>query len=165
MLDLSISKELRLSRFNVNTAAYTTVVACLVIIFIFIPTPSAISQVVNISNFGVRITYPSDGETVSVGELTIFGTARYDATNNACTVFADWNDSQPMQKAMPAGLNFTEFGRNSNDYSSWTFTYTGKYHLISEGTNELTAKLSCDVGPFNSTKYDSVTVTGIPTEH
>jgi hypothetical protein len=34
----------------------------------------------------------------------------------------------------------------------------------SEGTNELTAKLSCDVGPFNSTKYDSVTVTGIPTE-
>jgi hypothetical protein len=36
--------------------------------------------------------------------------------------------------------------------------------LISEGTNELTAKLSCDVGPFNSTKYDSVTVTGIPTE-
>jgi hypothetical protein len=164
MLDLSISKELRLTRFNFNIATSTIAAICLVIMFIFIPTPSAISQVLNISNFGVKITYPSDGETVSVGELTIFGTARYDATNNACTVFADWNDSQPMQKAMPAGLNFTEFGRNSNDYSSWTFTYTGKYHLISEGTNELTAKLSCDVGPFNSTKYDSVTVTGIPTE-
>ena len=166
MLDLSISKGLRLTGFNFNTATYTIVVACLVIIFIFIfiPTP-AISQVLNISNFGVKITYPSDGETVSVGELTIFGTARYDATNKACTVFADWNDSQPMQKAMPAGLNFTEFGRNSNDYSSWTFTYTSQYHLISEGTNELTAKLSCDLGPFNSTKYDSVTVTGIPTEN
>jgi hypothetical protein len=42
----------------------------------------------------------------SVGELTIFGTAKFEATNNACTVYADWNDSQPMQKAIPAGLNF-----------------------------------------------------------
>jgi hypothetical protein len=164
MFDLSISKGLRLTGFSFNTATYSIVVACLVIMFIFIPTPSVISQVLNISNFGVKITYPNDGETVSVGELTIFGTARYDATNNACTVFADWNDLQPMQKAMPAGLNFTEFGRNSNDYSSWTFTYTSQYHLISEGTNELTAKLSCDVGPLNFTKYDSVTVTGVPTE-
>jgi hypothetical protein len=40
-----------------------------------------------------------------MAELTIFGTARYDTTNSACTVYADWNDSQPMQKAMPAGLN------------------------------------------------------------
>ena len=164
MLDLSISKELRLTRFNFNIATSTIAAICLIIMFIVVPTPFAISQVPDTTKYGVKITYPSDGETVSVGELTIFGTARYDATNNACTVFADWNDSQPMQKAMPAGLNFTEFGRNSNDYSSWTFTYTSQYHLISEGTNELTAKLSCDVGPFNSTKYDSVTVTGIPTE-
>ena len=39
---------------------------------------------------------------------------------------------------------------------TWTFAYTSKYHLISEGINELTAKLSCDIGPFNATKYDSV---------
>ena len=164
MLGLSISKELILTRFNINITTSTIAAICLIIMFILAPTPFAISQVPDTTKYGVKITYPSDGETVSVGELTIFGSARYDATNNACTVYADWNDSQPMQKAMPAGLNFTEFGRNSNDYSSWTFTYTGKYHLISEGTNELNAKLSCDVGPFNSTKYDSVTVTGIPTE-
>jgi hypothetical protein len=42
------------------------------------------------------------------------------------------------------------------------FTYTIKYSVISEGTNELTAKLSCDIGPFNPTKYDSVNVIGIP---
>ena len=66
--------------------------------------------------------------------------------------------------SVPAGLNFTEYGRDSNDYSTWTFTYTNKYHLINEGVNELTAKLSCDIGPFNVTKYDSVNVTGIPTE-
>ena len=164
MLDLSISKDLRLTRFKFNIASSTIAAICLIIMFIVVPTPFAISQVQDTTKYGVKITYPSDGEAVSDGELTIFGTARYDATNNACTVYADWNDSQPMQKAMPAGLNFTEFGRNSNDYSSWTFTYTSQYHLISEGTNELTAKLSCDLGPFNSTKYDSVTVTGIPTE-
>jgi hypothetical protein len=126
--------------------------------------PSAISQVPDISKYGVKITYPSDSDMVSVGELTIFGTAKYEAANNTCTVYADWNDSQPMQKATPAGLNFTEFGRHSNDYSTWTFTYTSKYHLISEGANELTAKLSCDIGPFNVTKYDSVNVDGIPSE-
>jgi hypothetical protein len=71
----------------------------------YVPIPFAISQVPDISKFGVKITYPSDSETVSFGELTIFGTAKYEAANNACTVYADWNDSQPMQKAAPAGLN------------------------------------------------------------
>ena len=52
---------------------------------------------------------------------------------------------------MPAGPNYTELGRTDDDYSTWIFTYTEKNHLISEGTNELTAKLSCDIGPFNST--------------
>jgi hypothetical protein len=28
----------------------------------------------------VKITYPSDSEMVSVGELTIFGTAKYSTT-------------------------------------------------------------------------------------
>ena len=109
---------------------------------------------------GVKITYPTDGQTVPVGELTIFGAAAYNAATNDCTVYADWNDSKPMQKTMPAGMNYTEFGR-ANDYSTWIFTYTEKSHIISEGTNELTAKLSCDIGPFNSTKYDSVSVTGL----
>jgi hypothetical protein len=133
-------------------------------VLVYVPTPFAISQVPDISEYGVKITYPSDSEMVSVGELTIFGTAKYEAANNACTVYADWNDSQPMQKATPAGLNFTEYGRYNNDYSSWTFTYTNNYHLIDEGVNELTAKLSCDIGPFNVTKYDSVNVDGIPAE-
>jgi len=42
--------------------------------FIFVPTPFAISQVTDPSKYGVKITYPTDGETVSDGELTIFGT-------------------------------------------------------------------------------------------
>jgi hypothetical protein len=86
------------------------------VVLMYVPIPFAVSQVPDISKFGVKITYPSDSEMVSVGELTIFGTAKYEVASNACTVYADWNDSQPMQKAMPAGLNFTEYGRNSNDY-------------------------------------------------
>jgi hypothetical protein len=66
-----------------------------------------------------------------------------------------------MQKVMPAGPDYTEFGRTNNDYSTWIFTYTNKYQIITEGTNELTAKLSCDIGPFNSTKYDSVNTIGV----
>jgi hypothetical protein len=143
---------------------YTVTSVYILSMLMYVPIPFAISQVPDISKYGVKITYPSDSEMVSAGELTIFGTAKYEAANKACTVYADWNDSQPMQKATPAGLNFTEFGRYSNVYSTWTFTYTSKYHLINEGVNELTAKLSCDIGPFNVTKYDSVNVDGIPAE-
>ena len=132
-----------------------------IIIFICIPAPFAVSQIPDISKYKVRITFPEDGQMVPVGELTIHGTASYNATISDCTVYADWNDLQPMQKVMPAGPNYTDFGRKDNDYSKWIFTYTDKYHLISEGANELTAKLSCDIGPFNSTKYYSVNIIGI----
>jgi hypothetical protein len=123
--------------------------------------PSEKQQLLVPEKSGVKITYPTDGQTAPKGELVIFGTATHNANTTDCTVYADWNDSKPMQKTMPAGMNYTQFGR-ANDYSRWIFTYTEKYHMISEGTNELTAKLSCDIGPFNSTKYDSVSITGLP---
>jgi hypothetical protein len=91
---------LRLARFN-----FIIVAVYLVIILVFVPTPFAASQIPRTSKYGIKITYPSDGELVSVGELTIFGIVRYETTSNACTVYADWNDSQPMQKVTPAGLN------------------------------------------------------------
>jgi len=122
--------------------------------------PSEKQQSLVTEKSGVKITYPTEGQKVPLGELTIFGAAADNATTNDCTVYADWNDSKLMQKTMPAGMNYTEFGR-ANDYSKWIFTYREKYHMISEGMNELTAKLSCDICPFNSTKYDSVSVTGL----
>jgi hypothetical protein len=76
-------------------------------------------------------------------------------------VYADWNDLEPMQKVMPAGPNYTRLSSIVNDYSTWIFAYTQRYHLIGEGENELTAKLSCDLGPFNLTKFDSVNISGI----
>jgi hypothetical protein len=69
----------------------------------------------------------------------------------------DVNDIKPMQNITATGAS------GQNDYSNWTFTYTNKYHLISEGINELTAKLSCINNPANVTKYYSVNVTGVAT--
>jgi hypothetical protein len=129
--------------------------------FLYLHTPLTFSQVPDTSKYGVKITYPVDGQEIPGGEHTIFGTSSYNATFSECTVYADLNDLQPMQKVMPAGPNYTELGRTGDDYSTWVFTYTNRYHLISEGTNELTAKLSCDIGPFNFIRFDSVNVIGI----
>jgi hypothetical protein len=152
---------LRRASFNFSVVHTIAAAVCILIVLIYVLTPFAFSQVPDFSEYGVKIIYPEDGQMVPVGELTIYGTSTYNATISDCTVYADWNDLQSMQKATPAGPNYSKFGRDDNDYSRWIFTYTDKYHVISEGTNELTAKLSCDIGPFNSTKYDSVNITGI----
>ena len=56
--------------------------------------------------------------------------------------------------------NVTAVGSSAedNDFSQWTFTYTQDYQLIKQGTNELTAKISCsdngdfDLNPFPTTE-------------
>ena len=103
---------------------------------------------------GVKITSHEQGQEVPVGELTISGISTDNATSD-CIVYADMNDIKPFQKAIatgPGGLN---------DYSTWNFTYTQNYHLITNGTNELTSKLSCVSTPTNLTKWNSVIVIGI----
>ena len=102
---------------------------------------------------GIKITSPSTGQQVPVGELTISGISTDNATAD-CTVYADWNDQKPFQKAVATGLG------GVNDYSAWTFTYTQNYHLITNGTNNLTSKLSCLSSPTNVTKWNSVDVIG-----
>jgi hypothetical protein len=109
---------------------------------------------------GIKITSPSTGQQVPAGELTISGISTDNATTD-CTVYTDWNNTKPFQTTVatgPAGVN---------DYSRWTFTYTNNYHLITNGTNNLTAKLSCfddsNSGTANLTKFYSVNVVGIAT--
>src|ERR687890_593627 len=107
---------------------------------------------------GVKITSPSTGQQVPTGELTISGISTDNITTD-CTVYADINNTKPFQKAVatgPGGLD---------DYSTWTFTYTDDYHLITNGTNDLTSKLSCiddsTGGTTNLTKNYSVNVIGV----
>ena len=91
-----------------------------------------------------------------MGELTIEGTSSDDAKSN-CQVYADVNDMTPMQNATASGQG------GMNDYSNWTFTYTPEYQVITDGVNELTAKISCfDASSIPVSKYNSVNITGLP---
>ena len=116
------------------------------------PPPSAPSRI------GIKITSPSTGQQVPVGELTISGTSTDNATTD-CTVYADWNNTKPLQIAVATGPG------GVNDYSMWTFTYTDDYHLITNGANDLTSKLSCvddsTGGTTNLTQFYSVNVIGV----
>ena len=105
------------------------------------------------NTIGVKIISPITGQQVPVGELTISGISTDNSTSD-CTVYADWNNLKPFQTAVATGPG------GVNDYSTWNFTYTPQYHTITEGTNELTAKLSCISNPTNLTKWNSVNVTG-----
>lgn len=105
---------------------------------------------------GVKITSPKANQTLPIGQLTIYGTSS-DTPKTNCQVYVDWNNTKPMQNVTGVGP------AGPNDYSNWTFTYAQNYHLIMEGTNDLTSKISCygNSGISNvTTKYYSINVTG-----
>jgi hypothetical protein len=109
---------------------------------------------------GIKITSPVADQQVPAGELTISGISTDNATTD-CTVYADWNNLKPFQTAVATGPG------GVSDYSTWNFTYSDDYHLITEGTNDLTSKLSCidesNFGTANLTKNYSIDVIGIAT--
>jgi hypothetical protein len=107
-----------------------------------------------LQDIGVKISSPSTGQEIPVGELTIFGTST-DNETTACQVQVDVNDTKPFQNATATGPML------ENDYSTWIFSYTQDYRLIREGVNELTAKISCLYGPVSLTKYNTVNVIGV----
>jgi hypothetical protein len=106
---------------------------------------------------GIKITTPTSGQ-VPLGEMNITGTSTDNATSD-CTIYTDWNNTKPFQKALATGPGGVD------DYSRWNYTYTNNYHLITNGTNNLTSKLSClnndGGGTVNLTTYYSLDVTGI----
>src|SRR5919206_2326796 len=108
------------------------------------------------SIIGIKITSPNTGQQVPVGQLTISGRSTDNPTTD-CTVYADWNNTKPFQKAIATGPG------GVNDYSTWTFTYIPEYHVITGGTNNLTSPLSCvaDNAGGNLTKSYSIKVIGI----
>ncbi len=112
------------------------------------------SQLPQKPTIAVKINSPSVGQEVPVGELNITGTSTDNATTD-CKVYVDWNDQKPFQNATATGPG------GENDYSNWTFTYTKDYHLITNGTNELTSKLICYDNFTDSTKWNSVNITGV----
>ena len=103
----------------------------------------------------ISIESPLSNQQVPVGELKISGTST-DNSSAQCQVYVDWNNLKPYQLATPTGSN------GSSDFSTWSFTYTSKYHLIQTGLNDLTSKITCLVPPTGPavTKWFSINVTG-----
>jgi hypothetical protein len=122
-------------------------------IIIIMMTNSIFAQAQQDTTIGIKIISPITGQQVPAGEFTISGIST-DNSTTGCTVYADWNNLKPFQTAIATGPG------GVNDYSTWNFTYTPQYHIITNGTNELTAKLSCIGNPTNLTKWNSVNVTG-----
>ncbi|MFN2433890.1 MAG: hypothetical protein ABR515_00785 [Nitrososphaeraceae archaeon] len=110
---------------------------------------------INVFGISIKIDSPLGNQQVPVGELTISGTSADNSTSQ-CQVYADWNNLKPYQLATPTGSN------GSADFSTWSFTYTSKYHLIQTGVNDLTSKITCLVPPTGPTvtKWYSINVTG-----
>jgi hypothetical protein len=106
----------------------------------------------------VKITSNTKNQKVPVGTLTINGISS-DNPSKICDVYVILNSIKPYQKVIPHGQN----GQNnsSKDYSTWKFTFLPTYALISEGNNKMTAKISCINGAANSTKFNSLNVTGV----
>ena len=103
----------------------------------------------------IKIESPLSNQQVPVGELKISGSSS-DNSSAQCQVYVDWNNLKPYQLATPTGSNGT------SDFSTWSFTYTPKYHLIQTGLNDLTSKITCLVPPAGPTvtKWFSINVTG-----
>jgi hypothetical protein len=116
------------------------------------PVPASVDTPLIPQPLSIEITSHNQNQTVPANRpLTVSGVSS-DNINSNCTVYADWNDQKPLQQTTPTGPN------GVNDYSNWTFTYTGNYHLMTEGANELTSKLDCGTGQV---KYYTVNVTGV----
>jgi hypothetical protein len=113
-----------------------------------------VAQIPPETGLSININTPADSASVPSGDLTIYGTSSDDDTKN-CQVYADWNDLKPMQNVIPNGP------KGNADYSKWSYTYTGSYHNIVEGSNELTSKIACfDQGQNATSKFYSINVTG-----
>jgi Ca2+-binding RTX toxin-like protein len=105
----------------------------------------------------VKIVSHGQNQSVSYGELNISGVSSDTLTTN-CTVYVDWNDLKPFQIVKARAV-----GNNNNDFSTWTFRYTEKYHLIAPGPNELTAKITCLDTVTNQpvSRWNSINITGV----
>jgi hypothetical protein len=113
---------------------------------------------------GVNITSPQRGQQIpiSTSNLNISGKSTDNPTADDCQVSVIVNDVKPYQSATANG----NIGAK-NDYSNWFFDLGSNYTSINEGTNEITAKLSCLSNSLNNnnnaTKWYSINVTGITT--
>jgi hypothetical protein len=102
----------------------------------------------------IKITSPIDGQQIPIDikNFPISGISSYDSGLN-CRVSLIVNDVKPYQQATG--------NTSERDYSSWNYILTSQYTSIKQGTNKLTAKLSCNGNSMNLTKFYSVNIRGV----
>lgn len=84
----------------------------------------------------MKITSPTKGQHVPLGNIIISGISSFNITNH-CTVSVIIDGAKPYQQATPTG------SKTPNDYSNWTFTTSN--NSIKEGANKITAILEGEV--------------------
>lgn len=118
--------------------------------------PSLTNQQNQSSLHLVRITSPTKGQQIPVGnELSILGIST-DNANSGCKVSVKVNSINPYHDASPNG------GAGHSDYSKWNFSLSSTYTAIKQGQNKITAKFACNNEPALVSHY-SVNVTGVST--
>ena len=86
---------------------------------------------------------------------SFFGSVGCGSESADCEVYLDWNNDNAFHQARAAGPG------GYSDFSTWIYVYSEKNHPISNGTNDLTAKMLCSVdNNFNLTRYNSIKIIG-----
>ncbi len=106
------------------------------------------------TNEWVKIITPIEGQQVPVGKELLVSGESSDDTSKDCTVSLIVNYVKPYHDASATGTG------GAKDYSQWNFTLGSNYMEIKEGSNRITAKLSCSP---TSTKWYSVDAMGVQT--
>ena len=123
-------------------------------ICIGLPQSSSYGQISQLpEKLSVKIAFPFQYQQVPTGELPMFGSST-DNEITDCIIYADWNNDKEFQEVTPMGPD------GYNDFSTWMYSYTQKDHLITNGINDLTAKMVCTIDNINFTKYTSIQIIG-----
>lgn len=134
---------------------------CVLVSMVFTATLLLVSLNTNViygqvqnQKIGVNITSPERGKTIPINtNLTVSGKSTDNPAADDCQVAVIVNNVKPYQTATANGSTGAP-----SDYSRWYFIVGSNYTSITEGVNEITAKLTCLP---NATKWYSVNVTGV----
>jgi hypothetical protein len=103
----------------------------------------------------IKILSPYDDQKVSItnNNLVVSGTSSDDRSKD-CKVSILLNGIKPYQKTIATGKN------GANDYSTWRYKLEPRYTAIKDGSNKLTAKVTCFDDPHSSNKWTSIHLIG-----
>jgi hypothetical protein len=103
----------------------------------------------------IKILSPHSGQEVPVinTNLIVSGTSSYDRSKD-CRVSVLLNGIKPYRQTIATGNN------GVSDYSTWRYKLDPSYTVIREGSNKLTAKITCLGNPNSLTKWTSINLIG-----